>query len=261
MPNCSSPLSVALVFWVVGELNVHQSVCAARQYALSAPAAWDLVAVHRGEGRGAVSRAVQEAAAPCAVRLLLASELQARITPLAPTPRAPQYRAQEAGVVRLKLITWALVEYDRVLIVDTDVYLHAPPFGPIGCAALQYTEDVERIAGVSACGSAFNSGFLLFRPSLDVARLLLKLAAVKLRGVCEMTQTDQTVLNVFFGNHWLRLEGVAQAVHYTAPRQGEAGRAGNYTQPLVHFVGQRKPFAWFKACARRGGAEAGPRVA
>lgn len=255
--GAAAPLRLALVMWTIGARNVDQSLCAVRQYLRVLPPSWSAVAVH--DAPVPLWPQLLANVSSGRVRALHASELEARLvrgnatTPAAAAPAArgvPKrrlfYRASEADAVRSKLLTWALVEYDRVLSVDTDVYLRASPFRWLSCEMLAYTADSSRLVGTRACDKRhFNGGFLFFRPDARVAARLL-VQAPSAGRVCEPVFTDQSVLNAFFGT-WRRIE-VQHAVHY---REYNASRPLAPWAAVVHFVGPDKPFAWFKVCARR----------
>mmetsp|Transcript_20991 Transcript_20991/g.64174 ORF Transcript_20991/g.64174 Transcript_20991/m.64174 type:complete len:282 (-) Transcript_20991:358-1203(-) len=233
-------LSIALVMWVVGVKHEYESLCAVRQYVRFLPTDWTLVTVHDSSTPGLRARIANESQGH-QLRQIYDVELTSRL-PAFPAKRVPLYHAVELQILLRKLFTWSLVEYDRVLSVDTDVYIAKSPFHFVNCEMLSYTADPRRIVATPACSKYFNGGFLFFRPDMNVTRLLLRLSHLRLARVCEMKQSDQTVLNTFF-HKWRAVE-IVHSQHHTLYDGGEID-----SHSVVHFVGLDKPHMWFRQCA------------
>eukprot|EP00967_Tisochrysis_lutea_P134701 scaffold238294_cov41-Tisochrysis_lutea.AAC.1 len=62
--------------------------------------------------------------------------------------RRQLYVPSELKIVQLKLYTWALVEYDRILLTDSDVYIRRMPFDWMSPQIFEYTNDPMVVVGV-----------------------------------------------------------------------------------------------------------------
>lgn len=236
--------------WIVGVSNQDQSLCAAKQWSRFAPAAWTLVFVHNSDTPKLLDTISDELGGR-KHRFFEVASLQERVKEPAAPSRSLLFRRSELVIVALKILSWTLVEYDRVLLVDTDIFISRHPLSWLSCPILQYTEDPEAVVATKSCHwKVFNSGFLLFKPNMTVARHLVEMRRYNLRRACEMLLGDQTILNNVT-RHWRAVDAVHQVhyLSYNAHAQGQY-RKGEHHPPVVHFVGPLKPYSWFSSCAR-----------
>lgn len=248
--SCSrGNLSWALAMWIVGVSNQDQALCGAKQWSRFAPAAWTLVFVHNSDTPELVDMLPAELGGS-KHRFLDLPSLQQRVkAPSAPS-RSLLFKRSELAIVASKILAWTLVEYDRVLLVDTDIFISRHPFSWLSCSMLEYTENPEAVVATKACHTHFNSGFVLFKPNMTVARRLVEMSRYNLRRSCELSLGDQTILNNVT-RHWRVVEAI-QHLHYRSYNphaQGEYRQIHHHPRPVVHFVGPLKPYSWFTSCA------------
>lgn len=250
LQSCSQGnLSWALAMWIVGVSNQDQALCGAKQWARFAPAAWMLVFVHRSDAPELVDTLSDELGGR-KHRFLDIPSLQQRIHERSSPSRSLLYKRSELAIVALKILTWTLVEYDRVLLVDTDIFISRHPFSWLSCPIMEYTEDPEVVVATRACQSKFNSGFVFFKPNMTVAKHLVERSRWNLKRSCEMLKSDQTILNNATP-HWLAINVITH-LHYNerSGAQGAYRQMEDHPHPIVHFVGPNKPYSWFRSCAR-----------
>lgn len=137
-----------------------------------------------------------------------------------------------------KFLAWTLIEYERILVLDSDTYLMSRvdhlfrvPMGN------------HFVAAAPACSdTTFNGGVLVVRPSIRVARQLAH--ATTRQRICEPRVTDQSIMNSVFRNKWVRLSSEYNfAAHAHAFR---SEKALPNTIRIAHVVGEPK----IDLCAR-----------
>lgn len=243
LPVSMGSLSFALSMWIVGASNFDQSLCGVRQWARFVPAEWTLVLVHQNLAPEMLSAILDEVRNK-KHRMLDVPSLEQRLEPTRPA-RTLLYQRSELDVLRKKILTWTLVEYDRIFSVDTDIYIVWSPFFLLNQSIVDWTEDPNNIAGTTACPRFFNGGLLFFKPDMQVARRLLAISGHrKIQKACEPVQSDQSLLNhAFPSTRWRNLKSLTHPAHYVDYKN-------TCDAAVVHFVGTNKPFEWMASCAR-----------
>lgn len=141
----------------------------------------------------------------------------------------------------LKLWTWTLVEYKRILLVDSDIFVQKNIDWWMG---LNLSKSIGATSGCSP--NWFNSGTVLLEPSNSIALSLLRTRTSF--KFCEMKVTDQSVLNRFFRNNWSYLPPNSVGyVHWKRATEKQM-LLQNANFSLVHFVGEPKPQKMFDSC-------------
>lgn len=171
----------------------------------------------------------------------------------------------------MQFFVWGLIEYDRVVYIDSDIYMRSVPDDLLehGVATLGNPHPIAAV-GVDAPGNTtptiFNSGFLVLTPNMTVLDELLATERVGVRvaksghvwGASWNNETalpklpgkrpygnhagtgpfrgDQFYLNGYFHNGWARLDGKWNVMrhYFGAPQQVRSDEN-------VHFVGDNKP--------------------
>jgi hypothetical protein len=240
--RAAPPLSFALSTWIVGVENFDQSVCGVRQWAQFLPVEWTIVLIHQGLVPEMLD-AVRDEVKDKKHRMLDVPSLQRRLEPSHPT-RSLLYLRSELEVLRRKLLTWTLVEYDCIFSVDTDIFIVRTPFALLDRSIIDFTSDPNNIAGTTACLPFFNGGLLFFKSDMGVTRRLVTMSGgTSIRRTCEPVVSDQSLLNYAFSARWKNLKSLAHHTHHLDYKS-------TCEAAIVHFVGPAKPFVWVASCAR-----------
>lgn len=229
--------------WIVGFANFDQSMCGIRQWTKYAPLEWTVVLIHQGLTPELLGQ-VGDAGKGKHVRLIDVPSLQQRLDQTR-AKRSLLYRTSELGILRKKILTWTLVEYDRIFSVDTDIFVTRSPFDWINPSILKYTDDSDNIAGTVACEKFFNGGILFFKPDMEVAK---RLVAIKDHShypkACEPLHSDQSLLNYAFPpTRWRTVKSLVYHTHYRNYKS-------THGAAVVHFTGRTKPFDWMTSCSQ-----------
>ena len=136
----------------------------------------------------------------------------------------------------LKLQIWTLIEFERLILVDSDLYLRTLPDVLFGMPMS------HPIAAVPGCGDAFNSGLIMLKPNLavynEMQMVIASGASKRFHHACTGEfMGDQRFLNGFFGNNYTRLSKMWNSVHkYDFVEPTPAHEIEN-----IHFTGHAKP--------------------
>tara|TARA_B100001989_G_C24372891_1_gene380309 strand:+ start:221 stop:745 length:525 start_codon:yes stop_codon:yes gene_type:complete len=134
------------------------------------------------------------------------------------------------GIIKYKFLSWTLVEYKKIVFLDLDIYINK------NIDSLFAIELRKPIAAVNACSnSTFNSGVLLFSPSIFEASELLN-RRVYGNAICEIRKSDQTIINYKYKNNWQKLPDYYNYHgHYWIFKNRKL-----LTQKVLHVVGEPK---------------------
>jgi len=132
-----------------------------------------------------------------------------------------------------KLLAWALVDYERILLLDSDIYMRVLPDALM---TKPFEEGKQPLMAVPNCGLAFNSGVLMLKPNLTTY-----CAMRAWRGHVNHACTgnffgDQAFLNSYWGKNYTYLENRYNAVHKYSGKPVKVRADEN-----VHFTGVHKP--------------------
>jgi hypothetical protein len=133
----------------------------------------------------------------------------------------------------LKFSIWGLTEYDRLLYIDTDVYLRSLP------DKLMHMPLEALLAAVPSCQpDVFNSGFMVLTPDARVAADLFAFRIPHAHGTaCTGTfKGDQYWLNRYFRYDWMPLGSA-----WNTQRKYYGSKVEVATDENTHFVGHSKP--------------------
>ena len=148
------------------------------------------------------------------------------------------FQREEFGRVLQKILAWVLEDYSRVFLIDLDIFVNK------NLDHIFHIAPARDILANAACDPlTFNTGMVMLRPSVSVARALASIRVTDRR--CELKRADQSLLNRAFPQ-WTPLPLLVHTAHWTARRT----RQNFSAHDAVHFVGEPKPWERFEACPR-----------
>ena len=134
-----------------------------------------------------------------------------------------------------KLLAWALVDYERVLLLDSDIYMRVLPDALM---TKPFEEGKQPLMAVPNCahGLGFNSGVLMLKPNLTTYCAMRAWRGRPQHACTGNFFGDQAFLNTYWGKNYTHLEHRYNAVHKYTGRPVKVQADEN-----VHFTGSRKP--------------------
>lgn len=157
------------------------------------------------------------------------------------------FQTAESQRTREKLLVWALVEYDKVMMLDADVYIASNVD-----VALHTLPPTAPLAASPGCEPRFfNSGVMIARPNISELERVLRVRPHIPR--CESLLTDQSILNKAFPR-WVALQCRVLTVSLASAGRAAHARlrlATDTTWELAHFVGEPKPWRHLARCDGR----------
>ena len=155
--------------------------------------------------------------------------------PAAPLPPGRRLYTSSRGLFATHQKLWFFaLPYARVVTLDIDMavvenvdFLMDYPFN-------------GTVAAVQGCSGTFNSGLMIFRPSISELRRLLELVrhVMHLPRVCETHPGDQSILNRAYRGRWHRLP-----ITLVTKWKGKTNTTWRNVDPaLLHFSSEPKPW-------------------
>jgi len=136
-----------------------------------------------------------------------------------------------------KLLAWNLVDYEKVVLIDSDMVV---------------LRNIDHLFGHAECSAVedpgspglFNSGLMVIRPDTEVFDAMLK----SLPNLQSYNSGDQGFLNLFFNQTWTTNPALRLPITYNIfPRMKHYASWGLYKKDMhvLHFTAEIKPWTFY----------------